>query len=561
MSTSLFTGIHGLRVHQQLLDVVGNNLANTNTVGFKTQRARFADLLYQTLAPATGSTAQTGGTNPVQVGLGAIVAAIDANLNQGAIETTGFQFDLALQGQGFFVVNNGSADLFTRAGTFNVDQKNFLIDPGTGMRVQRTGIIGEATATTPAFQTPGDNDIQIPFGMGIPGQATRTINFRGNLSANAVGPLAQTLTSAQPFRSGGVAATLATALNALDSNTVDYIATDSLRISGTTRTGAAVNATIPLAGFFPPGPTVGNLITQINALFPGSTASLSATGNLIIQDNTTGPSQLSVAIADGTPAPPQIGATNWAAHTLALTTAGKDGDRVSTGIQVYDVQGTPHNLSMVFQKQAANRWDMTASIPAADGTMTDSQVIGILFNDNGSFLQVSGTGVGDGDITFQFTGLSAAQNVVLNLGSVNGFDGLTQFGGSTSAAAISQDGFAAGYLTAVSVAQDGVLNGVFTNGRSLALAQLAIANFANPGGLNREGDNLFTVSAQSGDPLIGSAQSGGRGSVLQGVLEQSNVDIAQEFTRLIVGQRGFQVNARTITVSDEVLEELASIVR
>jgi flagellar hook protein FlgE len=126
---------------------------------------------------------------------------------------------------------------------------------------------------------------------------------------------------------------------------------------------------------------------------------------------------------------------------------------------------------------------------------------------------------------------------------------------------VDQDGFAAGFLTGMSVAPTGVIEGVFTNGRTIALAQLAIAGFSNPNGLNREGRNYFSVSSNSGQPQIGAAGSGGRGAVVQGQLENSNVDLALEFTRLIVAQRGFQVNARTVTVSDEVLQELASIIR
>jgi flagellar hook protein FlgE len=154
-----------------------------------------------------------------------------------------------------------------------------------------------------------------------------------------------------------------------------------------------------------------------------------------------------------------------------------------------------------------------------------------------------------------------AQTITLNFGTPGGFNGLTQFGGATSAAAVDQDGFGAGFLTSVSVASDGVINGVFTNGQILPLAQMAIATFVNPGGLGREGNNLFSLTSQSGEALIGAGGSGGRGLVQQGTLESSNVDVALEFTRLIIAQRGFQVNARTITVGNEVLQELANIIR
>ncbi len=557
MANSLLTGVSGLRVHQQLLDVVGHNLANTNTTGFKSQRVRFADLLYQTISPATSSTATTGGTNPIQPGLGVRTQAIDTNLGQGGIETTGGNLDLAIQGNGFFVVSNGTTTSFTRAGAFGVDQQNYLVDSGSGLRVQRFGTVGEGDGVNPGFQAPDIKDIRIPFGAGIPGQATQSVTFTGNLSANTTGPLAQTLTSPQPLLAGGAPATAATPLNGLDGNTVPYAAGDQLTIQGTARDGTAVNATFPVAGA---ATTVGDLLTFLNGLFPGSTAVLDAAGNLVVTDSAVGPSRLNLTLNDST-APAQVGSTRWANYTPTLTTAGKNGDTVSTAIQVYDTQGTGHNLSLVFQKTANNTWDLTAALTAGEGTLTDATVSGITFNQDGSFQQVTGTGAGDINLVAEFTGLPTPQRIQLNLGAPNDFNGLTQFGGTTSAAATVQDGFAAGSLATVSVSQNGTISGVFTNGRTLALAQLAIATFANPGGLNRDGGNLFSVSAQSGDPLIAGANSGGRGTIQQGALESSNVDVAQEFTRLIIAQRGFQVNARTITVTDQVLQEMASIIR
>src|SRR5438093_4868811 len=171
-SSSLFTGVSGLRAYQDMLNVVGNNLANINTTAFKTQRARFADLLYQTLTEATGVTSsRVGGTNPSQIGFGVKVNAIDQDFGQGSLEPTGGPLDLAIQGKGFFVVNDGFQNLYTRDGAFGVDNKGFLVDPSTGFHVQRFGTIGEGSATSPAFQTPGDNSIKIPFGTGVPGRA------------------------------------------------------------------------------------------------------------------------------------------------------------------------------------------------------------------------------------------------------------------------------------------------------------------------------------------------------------------------------------------------------
>lgn len=554
-NSSLFTGVSGMRAFQEMLNVVGNNLANINTTAFKSQRTRFADLLYQTLSEATGVTSNAvGGTNPAQVGFGVKVNAIDQNFSQGSLEPTSGSLDMAIQGNGFFVVNDGFQDLYTRAGAFGVDDKNFLVDPATGFHVQRFGTLGEATATSPGFQTPGDNSIHIPFGSGVPGKATTTVDLQGNLSANATGPMAQTLTSAQPFKSGGNPATTATLLNSLDDNTVHYVAGDTIVIQGVRVDGSSVlpNTTLAVS----PTTTVGDLINAINAAFPGSTASLDTNGNLVLKANNTGPaSGLSLTLSD---AAGNTGMTQWNNHTLQTTTVGKNGDTVTSAIQIFDSQGTGHTLSLTFQKVASNTWNLSGSIPSSDGTMITSQITGITFNDDGSFRQVTGPTTA---FKFQVNGLSTLQTVAFNFGPPNGFTGLIQFGGTSSAAASNQDGFAAGFLTSVSVGKDGTLNGVFTNGRTLPLAQLAIANFANPEGLDRQGTNYFNLSNQSGDPLIGAGLSGGRGSVQQSALEGSNVDTAAEFTQLIIAERGFQINARTVTVSDAVLQELAGIIR
>ena len=548
MANSLFEGVSGLQVHQQMLDVVGNNLANLNTTGFKAQAIQFSDLLYQTLSPATASTSTGSGTDPIQVGFGVKVATINTAQEQGTLTSTGGQFDLALEGSGFFVARAGSQDLYTRAGSFSLDQNGFLVDPATGYRVQRFGTVGEGTATDPAFQTPGSSDIKVPLGIGIPGAATANVTLQGNLTAAATGPAAQVLTSSAPFLTGGVAAVGTTLLNNLDDNTTDYGAGDSLRLQGVTAGGAAVNVTVPVDGTT----TLNDLVNDINANFPGSTASLSG-GNLVVTSNTTGQSDLTLAISDVSG---NTGATAWGNHSLQTTTTGKDGDTVTSAIQIFDVQGRTHNLSLTFQKQADGTWSMTGSIPATDGTVLNGTVTGITFNDNGSFRQVSSSA----QMSFQFAGLTAPQAVSFSFGSPGGFNGLTQFGGATSASATNQDGFAAGFLTSLSIAKDGTMNGVFTNGRTLAVAQLAVATFANPGGLTREGNNYFSLSAFSGEPQLAGGGAGGRGSVQQGALESSNVDVAQEFTRLIIAQRGFEVNTRTITVSDQVLQDLSNII-
>jgi flagellar hook protein FlgE len=417
LSNALFSAVSGLQIHQTMLDVIGNNIANTNTVGYKSQTVQFQDLLYQNLR--TGSvSANGGGVNPEQIGFGALVGSINSNFLTGTLEPTGRNLDLAIQGSGFFVVNNGQSDLFTRAGRFDLDQQGFVVDSATGFRLQRTGTVGEGTATTPPFQVSGDNDIHIPLGAGISGQPTGTVTLRGNLSASL-----------------------------------------------------------------------------------------------------------------GT------------------------GETFTTAIQIFDTQGTEHPLSLTFTKTATNTFSLDASV--AGGTVTGTPVTGITFNANGT-LQSPATA----SINLSFPpGLPGTQAVTLQLGTAGQADGLAQFGGASTAAAISQDGSAAGTLVSFSVDVTGTFQGVFSNGVNLPLAQLALARFANQGGLNREGQNLFSQTVSSGPALIGTPQSGELGAIQGGALEGSNVNVSTEFTRLIIAQRGFQVNARTVSVSNDLLQELANLIR
>ncbi len=527
--------------------------------GFKAQSVNFSDLVYQNLTQ--GSAGTTGGTDPIQIGSGAQVASISPNLQQGTLQQTGNEYDMAIQGSGYFVVNSDAQDDFTRAGSFGVDANGYLVDPATGARVQRFGTIGEGCATSPAFQIPNDDDIQIPTGVGVPGSATSSITLQGNLSATSPGPVAQVLTSAQPFtipnpipNQPPQAATLTTPLSNLSDNILPYgNGADTIVLNGVDAAGNAVTnvpVTVGPSGNPPSPATMQTLITAIQGAFQGTNVSLDGSGNLVLTSTTTGPSKLSLTITDGTNA--DGGATNWGNHAMAVTT-GADGATVNTSVQIYDPQGSAHTLNLVFQKQGNNTWNLTGSVNANEGTMVNN----LDFNQNGSFGQVGGNAT----MSVQFNGFAAPQQLSFNFGNASGFNGVTQEGGASSAAAIGQNGFANGSLSTVSVDHNGVLNGIFTNGQTLAIAQLAIANFANPAALTRTGNNYFSLSTESGPALIGAGNTGGNGSVQQGQLESSNVDVSLEFTRLIIAQQGYQVNAHVITAADQILQDLGNIIR
>lgn len=698
MINALFSSSSGLRVHQEMLDVVGNNLANISTPGYKSQRIRFSNQFSELLESNSGPTEDSGGKNPVEIGLGVQIASVDTNFQQGTTEATGNALDLAIQDNGFFLVRDANRFLATRAGAFSIDARSYLVDPSTGYRVQRVGTVGEGTATAPAFQVTGNNDIRIPLGITIPGKATEKVTFRGNLDARAEVPQAAVLRMAQPLTVNNQPATLTTLLNDLDQTTAAYTAGDRILIQGSRNDGSTVAAVFTATGTA--ADTVEALLNVINTAFLaatpgiGANAELDNNGHIVLTANQTGPSKMTLILtSDPADAVAASGITNFTNFQTIVD--GKRGGVTTTSLEIFDRQFSAHNLTFTFQKAGFNEWNLIATLDDGSGTITrygeDNAVVGLRFNENGSFqgvvgtatpqqlalsqpltvgqtaatlttpldqldqhsltpyaagdvLTISGTerdgrpitpvnfdpvgktlgdlidainaafqtatasldasgnivlasdtngqselslslrdsnsnvgrtsfgsfveavrGVdGDDSITFEITniaGFGTKQTIQLNFGSQNGFDGLTQFGGFNSAASTDQDGFAHGTLVDSEVQQDGIIVGQFSNGRTEPLAQIAIATFANPQGLERVGGNYFAPNPSSGQPVITTAGAGGAGTIQSGVLESSNVDVGIEFTQLIAAQRGFQVNARAFSVANQVLEETANLLR
>lgn len=709
MIPALFTSSSALAASQTMLSVVGNNLANSNTAGYKAQTVTFSNQFSQLLSGSSGPSEDTGGRDPVQVGMGVKVASTSTNLTQGTYQTTGNPYDLAIQNAGYFVLKDGSQTVYTRSGSFNVDADGSLIDPATGAKVQRVGTVGEGTATDPAFQTAGDNNISIPAPTTIPGVPTQNVTFKGNLSANAAGPTTQVLTSGQAMTAGGLAATLTTSLDALDQTTksalfpTGYQAGDTIQITGTRVDGTKVNATYSTTGV-PANDTVGALLNSINQAFlsgtpsSGATATLDSTGRIVLTANQSGASHATLTLS----ASPNPSGTSTQFANFTQTTAGKAGDTATSVIQVYDSQGTAHNVTFTFQKVSANTWDITASINPNEGTIQgfgeDNTVAGVIFNADGSLqsvagnsqsamlvthnpMTVSGTGatstttlesldqhtpagtpyaagdsititgtdfsgnaitpvvvpaytagvpatVGDivnainsaygsavasldssgnitltasrtgqtplsitiadtatntggstafssfdiakpgtdGDANIAFTinnlaGFGQVQNINLNLGTPNTTSGVSQTGSSTSVSATKQDGYAEGTLLSTSIGADGIITGQFSNGQSKQIAQIALATFTNPGGLENVGNNYFKYSTASGLPKVSTPTAGGAGSILSGGLEGSNVDVGTEFTRLIAAQRGYQVNAKAFSVANTMMQDSIDLIR
>ena len=403
----LSTGVSGLRSNQAAIDVIGNNIANINTPGFKGARATFADILSQTVRGETIPSANSAGSNPVQVGLGVQLAAVQVDFDQAAIQTTNNPTDLAIQGQGLFALKDGNGTRhFTRAGAFTVDANGTLVDSVSGFKVQ--GVNG---------------DITVLPGKTIAATATTSALFGGNLDASAA-----------------------------DAST--YVATFSVR----------------------------------------------------------------------------------------------------------DSLGSPHTLTITFTKNfaaAAGRWDWAVTESDANISSLSGATGNVVFDTSGT---ISSGATGSLGITYAATaGATTPQTVTLDFGSATNTVPVTGVAGSSTLALASQNGNAAGQLQSFSVGTNGVITGFYNNGENQTIDTIQLALFANPGGLIREGSNLFRESGNAGVPNIGAPSTGGRGSLIPGGLEQSNVDLAQEFTDLITAQRGFEASARVLRAGDEVLQTIVNI--
>ena len=545
MSQTLLTGASGLLAHQRKLDVVANNIANINTTAYKNQNVLFSDLIYSPLGLASGGSGEfQGGVNPTQIGHGVQVAEVYQDFSQGIMSATGGQFDFAIEGDGFFVVS-GEEQRYTRDGSFSVDSNGFLVDAATGNYVQRTGVTGEAVNDEVGFQDGGDTRISVPLGITVAGEATTEASFVGNLPSTTSPPQTEVLITSSPLTEGGVAATGATLINDLDFNDTDYITGDVIEVVGTNVDGSSFSLDLD-AG---PTLTLSDLVAAVNSQLDEATATISAEGNIEVTADDVGEAFLSLNFRD---AVTNTGASEFDEAAIIAETEGLDGDKVQSTIQVYDSRGASLPINVSFEKIDDNQWEAEFT-PADDSfEMRDSFVREILFDEDGNFQTINGTDEGDANIELQIATLTEEQTITINL------ENLTHLASSYSTT-FDQDGYPPGIISSISATSDGILTGIATNGRELDIAQLSVARFANNQGLENVGGNYYEQTSNSGTPSIGGASTDGRGVIRGGNLETSNTDIALEFTQMIVAQRGFSANARSMTVATEILQELNNI--
>lgn len=289
-------------------------------------------------------------------------------------------------------------------------------------------------------------------------------------------------------------------------------------------------------------PSSGFIVQGINADATGNFSTAAAIGNVQVRLGDKSPAKATDAITltGNFDANATVGTT----HAMSITS--------------YDSTGSPHTMTLTFTNTGTGTWDWAASCPTAAVTPAGSGTVA--FSATGSLSGFTYPGGGTG-VTLTPTSGGAPYTVAINPGTINGIDGLASFSNPSNAVINSQNGYQAGNLKSLSVDARGVITGYFTNGVSRALAQIALAQFTNPSGLIRSGDNTYQESANSGGPIVGFAGGTITSSMTPGALEGSNVDVSQEFTKMIVAQRGFQANARVISTADEMLNELVNLRR
>jgi len=563
MTFALSAGVTGLQAHQKMLDIAGNNLANVNTTAFKASRITFAELLSETIKKASQPTSNVGGTNPQQMGSGVSISGIGPNMAQGNIVNTGNPLDLAVEGEGYFVLSDGQQSIYTRAGAFAVDADSNLVDPSTGYRIQRIGSEGE----TEGFQIAGISDLHVPYDVAIPAKATSQIVVSGNLSADTAlpTPRTQVITSNIAYTyDNGTAVALTTQIDQLDQfsgggesdGQLSVGQSGTITISGYHPDGTAFSSGLTFT--VNPDTTLGDLIDHLNNnVLTDATASL-VNGQIRITDNNSGYSR-----SDTTLSYSGDGLLTVPGYFEISAIGGEEVKNIN--IAAYDSQGGKHVLSGAFVRtDTPNVWDMVLTTITGDIhqiTMDSRRIEGITFDaGDGSYAGLSGSDLAQFVVTFAHD-TSSPQTIELNLGTPGELDGLTQFAGNSTAVAREQDGYGAGRLATVSVNNEGLVIGAFSNGIKKNIAAIQVALFQNTAGLESLGGGYFIPSANSGEAVATQARTGGAGAVHGGALEKSNADVATEFVNMIQAQNGFQANARTIRVANEILRELSDLIR
>jgi len=558
LTTAMYTGLSGMNVNQTRISTIGHNIANVNTNAFKGSRTLFQTQFSQILAGGNGPSATSGGVNPTQIGLGAVVGAIQKNFSPGTIETTGVVSDLAIDGSGFFILRRGAnQQVYTRDGAFSLDSENRLVSMD-GYAVRGFGV-DENFTLQPTVLT----DIVIPIGTLTVAQATQNVVMDGDLSAAATIATQGSRHVSQALVDGrGAAATAATPLTDLrsaDSPATPLFATgNTITVSGIDKGQRLLPDQTFVVGT--DGTTLGDLADWLESALgiqdvdgvPGDPGVVIEDGMLVVNSNAGEPNALTINPTDIT-----SDNADAAVPFTFMQTAEADGPGVLTSFTVYDALGTPVIVSATFALEQKNQtgatWRFYLEQPDATGAARALGTGTVSFDTEGNFSGATGN-----QVSLNRAANGAVSPLVFTL-DLSGIHGLST--NQSNVIMAEQDGFPPGTLAAYAVGTDGTISGTFTNGMTRTLGQVALAVMSNPEGLVAENDNLYVLGPNTGEPTITAPGQFGAGTILGGALELSNVDLASEFIGLITSSTGFQAASRVVSTSSELLDQLLLIVR
>ncbi len=567
---AMFTGLSGLNANARNLDVIGNNIANVNTTAYKSNRMLFASQFSRNLSLGTEPSENTGGSNPAQIGLGVTIAGTQRNFNTGSLAATGDQRDLAIEGDGFFVVQRGDQRFFTRAGAFRQNAVNDVVTV-TGERLYGYGV-DENFSLISGTLVP----LNIPVGQMRLAEPTREVRFTGNLNAGGLLPTRSTniaTAALTEVSAGNPAITAATLMTDIDNPAIAgsqslFSVGQFIEINGAQKGGKVlptsrfeITATTTVADYL----TFLNRVLGIENTAPtnpdGSTpgAQVSAGGAIVIRSNIGTQNDIVLEQANIR----QLTSTGALVGSPLTTTKSQaaDGESVRTTFVVYDSLGTgvSVDVTMVLDSRDSTGTTWRYFVNSADDTDIDLRVATgtIQFDTNGQRLNNLPINV---TIDRLATGADTPLSFNLNFNTTG--SNITALTDSRSTlAATFQDGTPIGTLTSYSVGQDGVITGAFTNGQTRTVGQVALAKFSNPEGLVDIGNNLFQVGPASGVPVVAAPTTLGAGRIVGGSLEQSNVDLAGEFINLIQASTGYSASSRVISTTDQLLQQLLALGR
>ena len=577
-STALFTGLSGLNANARNLDVIGNNIANVNTTAFKGSRLLFSTMFSRTLSGGTRPGDVNGGTNPFQIGLGVNSAGTQRNMSSGTISVTGDQRDMAVDGAGFFVVRRGENDFYTRDGSFRPNANNDLTNihgdllMGYGVDAEFNVDVGELAP------------LRIPLGQLTIAQATRTVRMSGNLDADGAlpthgsaialgGPAGvglRTIAAAAPPPGAGNLLEATSRLADVEdpqqpgSNAPLWAVGQRVEVRNVLKGGAllptasyditAASTVQDLMDFF--GDVLGIDATtgqNPDGLTPGLaldpvTGIVTVTGNTgLANDLTIDAADIRTLSAAGAPVGVPL---------VPIKAASADGESVRTTFIAYDSLGTPVevNLTMALESRADTGTSWRFFVESPDNAGGVLQVAtGLVDFDNEGQLSTT-TPV---TVTIDRSGTGAVTPLSFTLGFGSTTDNVTALSDDASEiAATFRDGSPIGTLTGFGVDSDGTIVGAFSNGLTRSLGRVVVATFSNPEGLVEQGSNMFSVGANSGTPAVVSPGSFNAGRVVAGALELSNVDLGEEFIKMILSSTGYSANSRVIRTADELMQQL-----